>query len=195
LEFAELKDPVQVCGKTGTGRFGWNADTNDIKTFVESEFANEIGISAQAVGRDQILSIVSFIRMLAPPPTKALPWRAIEGREVFQHIGCNRCHLESLHTTVTAPPYLRSKVFHAYTDLRVHDVVNDPHLPCDERFIRTAPLWGLSSEGPPFWHDGSAMTIDQAIMKHHGEADKERRAYEALNRIDKTALLSFIQYL
>jgi CxxC motif-containing protein (DUF1111 family) len=42
--------------------------------------------------------------------------------------------------------------------------------------IRTAPLWGLRVR-PQLMHDGSALTIDEAIRKHKGEAEEVTKKY------------------
>ncbi|OQZ05927.1 MAG: hypothetical protein B6D36_07605 [Planctomycetes bacterium UTPLA1] len=60
--------------------------------------------------------------------------------------------------------------------------------------FRTAPLWGLSRT-PPYFHDGSADSIDLAIRKHDGEALTIRQAYEVLSDADRAALLAFLDTL
>jgi CxxC motif-containing protein (DUF1111 family) len=42
--------------------------------------------------------------------------------------------------------------------------------------IRTAPLWGLRAR-PQLLHDGSALTIDEAIRKHKGQAETVTKKY------------------
>jgi CxxC motif-containing protein (DUF1111 family) len=42
--------------------------------------------------------------------------------------------------------------------------------------IRTAPLWGLRVR-PQLLHDGSALTIDEAIRKHKGQAQEVTKKY------------------
>jgi CxxC motif-containing protein (DUF1111 family) len=42
--------------------------------------------------------------------------------------------------------------------------------------IRTAPLWGLRVR-PQLLHDGSALTIDEAIRKHKGQAEEVTKKY------------------
>ena len=45
--------------------------------------------------------------------------------------------------------------------------------------IRTAPLWGLRVR-PQLLHDGSAVTIDEAIRKHKGQAEEVTKKYLGL---------------
>jgi CxxC motif-containing protein (DUF1111 family) len=42
--------------------------------------------------------------------------------------------------------------------------------------IRTAPLWGLRVR-PQLLHDGSALTIDEAIRRHKGQAEEVTKRY------------------
>ena len=42
--------------------------------------------------------------------------------------------------------------------------------------IRTAPLWGLRVR-PQLLHDGSALTIDEAIRRHKGQAEEVTKKY------------------
>jgi CxxC motif-containing protein (DUF1111 family) len=42
--------------------------------------------------------------------------------------------------------------------------------------IRTAPLWGLRVR-PQLLHDGSALTVDEAIRKHKGQAEEVTKKY------------------
>jgi CxxC motif-containing protein (DUF1111 family) len=45
--------------------------------------------------------------------------------------------------------------------------------------IRTAPLWGLRVR-PQLLHDGSALTIDEAIRRHKGQAEEVMKKYVKL---------------
>jgi CxxC motif-containing protein (DUF1111 family) len=42
--------------------------------------------------------------------------------------------------------------------------------------VRTAPLWGLRVR-PQLLHDGSALSIDEAIRRHHGQAEEVTMKY------------------
>jgi CxxC motif-containing protein (DUF1111 family) len=60
--------------------------------------------------------------------------------------------------------------------------------------VRTAPLWGLRVR-PQLLHDGSAFTIEEAILAHKEEARAARMAFEALPEDQKRALLTFLNSL
>ncbi len=56
------------------------------------------------------------------------------------------------------------------------------------------PAPGLSAR-PRFLHDGSAATIDQAILRHAQEADLARRGFERLSDIDRVATKLGVQFV
>ena len=60
--------------------------------------------------------------------------------------------------------------------------------------IRTAPLWGVRMR-PRLMHDGESLTLDEAILRHGGEASDVTKKFEKLSRTDKDALLDFLKSL
>jgi hypothetical protein len=60
--------------------------------------------------------------------------------------------------------------------------------------IRTAPLWGLRVR-PQLLHDGSALTTEEAILRHSVQAKDAKEAFERLSREDKQRLLIFLKSL
>ncbi|PYQ78840.1 MAG: thiol oxidoreductase, partial [Acidobacteria bacterium] len=62
------------------------------------------------------------------------------------------------------------------------------------REIRTAPLWGLRSAGR-LLHDAGATSIDQAILRHDGQARAARDRFAALDADRSAALLAFLRSL
>jgi CxxC motif-containing protein (DUF1111 family) len=60
--------------------------------------------------------------------------------------------------------------------------------------VRTAPLWGLRVR-PQLLHDGSALTIRDAILAHREEASDSRTAFEQASEEQKTQLLMFLNSL
>jgi hypothetical protein len=88
----------------------------------------------------------------------------------------------------------------AYTDLKRHDL--GPELDNEalvqggvptEQFL-TRKLWGMANE-PPFLHNGRALTIHDAIVKHGGEAATTRDAYLALPAARQRLVVDFLKTL
>lgn len=97
-----------------------------------------------------------------------------------------------IHRSNLNEPY----VVELYSDLKRHDM--GPELASvglDDRveaqYFLTRPLWGLAGTGP-FLHDGRALTIDEAIRYHGGEAVSSREAYLGLNADEQASLRIFL---
>jgi len=90
----------------------------------------------------------------------------------------------------------------AYTDLLLHDMgpalddgVGEPGVKSFE--WRTAPLIeaNVSAGERRYLHDGSAATVEEALAKHCGEAEKTRLRFEALAAEDKKRLVDYVNGL
>jgi CxxC motif-containing protein (DUF1111 family) len=57
--------------------------------------------------------------------------------------------------------------------------------------LRTAPLWGLAVR-PQLLHDGSALTIEEAILRHDGQALESKRLFIGLSYKEQQRLLAFL---
>lgn len=199
---------VRVDGKLG--RFGWKADVVDLDAFSKKAFRVELGLKVFEPGDDpdvrslvmnQVTSAANYMRVLAPPPPPSLDERGKRGQELFEKVGCGSCHLPSLKTgSKSTFTVLRNRKFEAYTDLLLHDIGPGPEKrltdgPIGSREVRTPPLWGLTKFGPPFFHDAAAKTLEEAIRRHEGEAERARRAYDTLGESDRQSVLIFLESL
>jgi CxxC motif-containing protein (DUF1111 family) len=162
---------------------------------------------------DQLELLTRFVSRLAPPVRRVPdggnvpPW----GYLVFQSIGCATCHAPTLGT-----------VKGLYSDLLLHDMgeassdsatyYGAPAAPPSSGDLadakeqarrsgtaaptewRTPPLWGVA-DSAPYFHDGRASTLDDAIRSHDGEAAKTKTRYARLAPSDSRALLSFLNSL
>jgi di-heme oxidoreductase (putative peroxidase) len=85
-----------------------------------------------------------------------------------------------------------------YSDFRYHDLGPEcRQLQFDGSTLtrfRTTPLWGVGTTAP-YGHDGSALTLEEVIRRHGGEAADSRSAYARLTSGERTALLAFLQSL
>jgi hypothetical protein len=99
----------------------------------------------------------------------------------------------------------------AFTDLKVHDICDEPDDPNREaldmnaaagsseffagnrRFI-TRKLWGAASE-PPYFHHGQFTTLREAVLAHGGEAAATRAAFRGLAPSEQDAVIEFLKSL
>jgi CxxC motif-containing protein (DUF1111 family) len=202
---------VNSDGRSGVGRFGWKADTARLKQFIAEAFRNELGITSPIVPKDSIPvaeqprnrcageslraeadrstidAVAAFVASLAPPRVAEAP-----NARVFQQIGCEACHVPSLKLNGGAPVWL-------YSDLLLHDLggdLNDSFTQGSARGNdwRTTPLWGLSLRRR-YLHDGRALSFQDAIVAHGGEALRARTRFLALTPRDRNDLLAYLKTL
>lgn len=157
---------------------------------------------------DEIFAhIVHYQRTLGVPSRRNLDRPEVRtGARLFLESGCAACHRPSLSTAaVPEIPELANQTFHPFTDLLLHDM--GPEL-ADQRpdFMasgsewRTPPLWGLGlqrtvNDHTFLLHDGRARNVTEAILWHGGEGEKAREAFRHLSRVDREALLAFLDSL
>jgi len=60
--------------------------------------------------------------------------------------------------------------------------------------LRTVPLWGLRMKAR-FMHDLKSMTLEQAILRHGGEARHVTRDFRNLTDVQKQQLITFLKSL
>jgi CxxC motif-containing protein (DUF1111 family) len=136
----------------------------------------------------------SFMKFLGPPPRGAVDDRARAGERVFSEIGCAACHVPSLTTGRSDNALFDRRAVALFSDLLLHDIGTGDGIDqaaATGAEIRTPALWGLRDRRP-LLHDGSASTIDIAIERHAGEADRVRAAFQALPPDRRAALLAFL---
>lgn len=62
------------------------------------------------------------------------------------------------------------------------------------REFMTEPLWGVGST-PPYGHDGRSINLREVILRHGGEAQQSRNAFDRLPEIAKLAVFEFLNSL
>ena len=201
---------LAVGGAMEVGRFGWKSQVPRMMDFVRDAMGGEIGLTVPDNGRgfgmladadnvpDPEISnadlddITFFLNNLAAPPRGGSTAPEVqEGEMLFAQVGCTKCHVPTLMSSL-GPVAL-------YSDLLLHDI-----LPADFRgmsdpgaetgLYRTPPLWGASKTAP-YFHDGRAETIPDAIAQHTSEATLVREAYDTLPGAQKLAILAFLNDL
>ncbi|MBK9732835.1 MAG: thiol oxidoreductase [Chitinophagaceae bacterium] len=132
--------------------------------------------------------------------------QVVSGKNIFINIGCESCHRQTLKTGFSPIEPLSYQEFHPYTDLLVHDMgvgLNDHYTEGTAKPSewRTTPLWGLGLAGDAqggnlfLMHDGRALSIEDAILMHGGEAEVSATRFMDLSQPDKDALLKFLKSL
>jgi CxxC motif-containing protein (DUF1111 family) len=178
---------------------GYRGRMRSIEDFVTFAFQEELGV--QVVGARptddkgsitlaEIKDVALYIRSLAPPPQFSPddPARVARGRELFDAIGCSSCHIPV--AAVTVPAQWKDVRWAAYSDHRMYNIRST-----SKYKVRTAPLWGLSYVGPPYMHDATAESIEDAIKLHARDAEKSRNWYGSLPTEDRLDLLHFLRSL
>ena len=147
--------------------------------------------------RRGIDNFASFMRLLAP--VDRVPGDATTrfGEQVFAAIGCAACHVPALHTDRHSNPLFDRRPVPLFSDLLLHDVgTGDGIVQANglAHEIRTPALWGVRFRRP-LLHDGSAATIEEAILRHKNEGRLSRLGFEKLSDADRAALVAFLKTL
>jgi CxxC motif-containing protein (DUF1111 family) len=154
-------------------------------------------VADRQTGRRGIDNFASFMRFLAPLPRGEVGAREQAGEALFQTSGCVSCHVPVLHTGPSASPVFDRQPVRLFSDLLLHDIDTGDGIPqgaATDREIRTPALWGLRFRRP-LLHDGSAVTIEDAIRRHGGEAERSRRLFERLDDAARQSVLAFLRSL
>lgn len=97
------------------------------------------------------------------------------------------------------PPALGDKIIHPYSDFLLHDVGTGDGIvqnggPQTRNQLRTPPLWGLRTRDR-LMHDGLALTRNDAILRHGGQAANSAGRYRNLSLTQKNQLVAFLNSL
>jgi CxxC motif-containing protein (DUF1111 family) len=150
-----------------------------------------------ATRRRGIDNFESFMRFLSPVSRGAITDTVRQGERVFAAVGCANCHVPSMTTAANPNPLFDRKVVPLFSDLLLHDVGTGDGIAqaaAEPAEIRTPALWGLRFRRP-LLHDGSAVTIAEAIERHRNEAELARRGFAGLQPDERSALLAFLRSL
>ena len=168
---------------------------------VASPTGGEPEISAERFG-----DVVFYARTLAVPGRpSAADASVLEGRSIFDDLGCSACHTPSWTTGPDDIGALADQSIHPYTDLLLHDMgegLSDGRSDgmASPNEWRTSPLWGVGlvrtvNDEAGFLHDGRARSIEEAILWHGGEAGRSRDAFVGLSAANRDLVLVFLKSL
>jgi CxxC motif-containing protein (DUF1111 family) len=206
--------------RTELGRFGWKAQVATLHQFAGDAYLNEMGITnpsfrqenlpqgqqpmpagCDTVGDPEdngegVTAFTNFMRFLAPLRTDPMP---VSVPQVFSDAKCDSCHVPVMETGGDTPGIPAGIKVNLFSDLLLHhmgaglaDGIRQGEAEEDE--FRTAPLWGLSHRDR-FLHDGKSNKIEDAILRHGGQAQQARDKFVALPQAERDALLAFLNSL
>jgi CxxC motif-containing protein (DUF1111 family) len=155
-----------------------------------------------------VVTFAFFIQFLAAPVRAPDTPESLQGRDLFDQVGCALCHTPTLRTGGSLNGALRRKQVDLYSDLIVHHM--GPGL-ADQIVVgstgpdefRTAPLWGLGQR-VFFLHDGRTRDLLAAINAHRSSGDAQFppseanavvNAFNALSEQQKQSVLAFLRGL
>ena len=157
---------------------------------------------------DEILDVVTFyVQTLAVPARRNVDDPQVKhGEQLFAEAQCASCHVPTLRTGVLAGvPSVSNQTIHPYTDMLLHDMGpgladNRPDFRASGTEWRTPPLWGISlvkrvNGHTNFLHDGRARDLMEAILWHGGEAESSRQIVEQMSKVERYALIAFLESL
>ena len=220
-------------GQTRAGRFGWKDQHGSLLSFIADAYLNEMGVTSRlkptdsttvckvksdpedtpdAIGMAAIDHFAQFVRGTKVPPRDSALIATPDsqaGQKLFEHIGCNTCHVETITTapagtvlnggSFTVPDALGNKIIHPFGDFLLHVlgtgdgiVQAGPQDTADK--MRTAPLWGLRMKSR-FMHDLASLTLEDAIERHKGEAQHVTHSFRNLTETQKQQLFAFLNSL
>jgi CxxC motif-containing protein (DUF1111 family) len=177
---------------------------HSISAFDEVADPEDSGTDIEAFAR--------FMRATKVPPRNtalAATPAAVTGAELFEAIGCAHCHVSTIVTApagtiinggaFTVPPALGNKTIHPYSDFLLHNVGTGDGIvqnggQATINTLRTAPLWGVRTRDR-LMHDGLSLTLQDAILRHGGEAALVTRKYRKLRQEHRAAILTFLMSL
>jgi CxxC motif-containing protein (DUF1111 family) len=224
---------LEAPGQTRVGRFGWKDQHSSLLSFIGDAYLNEMGVTNRlrpkdattigkttsdpedlpdALGLADIDHFAEFVRGTKVPPRDAALAESpdgLAGQTLFEGMGCNTCHVESITTApagtvinggaFTVPDALGNKIIHPFSDFLLHDIktgdgiVQNPPQDTANK-LRTAPLWGLRMR-PRYMHDLQSLTLEDAIARHRGEAERVARRFRALSPAEQQQLFTFLNSL
>ena len=174
-------------------------------------------------GEEDINAFTRFMRSTSAPTrdNTLVPNDAADpGSALFDSLSCSVCHVRNITTApkdsvinggqFVVPEKLGDKIIHPFGDFLLHDIGTGDGIvqnggEATRNMIRTAPLWGLRTHDK-FMHDGGSSSapsnsgaqsfaLNEAILRHAGQATISRTGFQALTTLQKAQLIRFLKSL
>ena len=208
-----ITSPLQPREQTSLGRSVAFADT----------VADPEDTGGEEGHGEDVEAFTRFMRSTKAPPRNSamvLDDATDPGSLLFNSLQCSVCHVRSITTapvgsvinggTFVVPVALGDKIIHPFSDFLLHDIgtgdgIVETNGELTRNKVRTAPLWGLRTRDK-FMHDGGSssapsnsgaqsFTLNEAVLRHAGQASSSRTAYQALTPVQKGQLIRFLKSL
>jgi CxxC motif-containing protein (DUF1111 family) len=219
---APVPGKLRTHGFDGVGKFGWRGQFATLEDFVATACAVELGLTNPQRAQDlplrhvpdddaqfdmtsrQLEALVTYCRNL-PRPKQVLPTNAGQlqtvntGEHIFLEIGCADCHqpdiggIEGVYSDFLLYSLEPREQSNGYGVSRTPEVAL-PHNVQNPDEWQTPPLWGVA-DSAPYFHDGAAATLEDAIARHDGEASKVLQRHTQLKPRDRRQLIAFLKSL
>ncbi|PCH91030.1 MAG: thiol oxidoreductase [Bacteroidetes bacterium] len=182
----------------------------DVVDLVNPQSGNQSGdnVPDPEVGANVVQSLVFYLRTLKAPTRRNEDNEdVVAGEQLFAQVGCVKCHIPTLKTSISDISVLNEVEIHPYTDLLLHDMgdlLDDgfPEGDAKSSEWRTPPLWGLglaseSQGGVAYYlHDGRATSIAEVVAFHiGGEANGPATLFLALTQSEQDKIIAFLNSL
>ncbi|HYQ04462.1 MAG TPA: di-heme oxidoredictase family protein [Polyangiaceae bacterium] len=212
-------------GTNTVGKFGWKSQVPTLFQFAADAYLNEMGItspqfmSEQAPSGDpnlvaacdivpepedngdDVQAFTDFMQLLAPVEPLAQNADARAGDARFTQLGCASCHLRNLTSGSSPIAALDHTLYHPFSDFLLHDMgalgdgIGDNGI-ATVREMRTAPLWGIRVVfKQSLLHDGRAKSLEDAILRHDGQAAASRNSFATLGSAERAQVIAFLNTL
>jgi CxxC motif-containing protein (DUF1111 family) len=208
-----ITSPLQPREQTSLGRTVAFADT----------VADPEDTGGEEGHGEDVEAFTRFMRSTKAPPRNSamvLDDATDPGSLLFNSLQCSVCHVRSITTasvgsvinggTFVVPAALGDKIIHPFSDFLLHDIgtgdgIVETNGELTKNKVRTAPLWGLRTRDK-FMHDGGSssapsnsgaqsFTLNEAVLRHAGQASSSRTAYQALTPVQRGQLIRFLKSL
>lgn len=163
-------------------------------------------VDPEDADNEDIGLFATFMRGLRAPARGPITAQVNNGEVLFNALDCDICHTPTLVTAApgtlinggaaTVSTALGNKRIHPYSDFAMHDVGTGDGIVQNggqgtRNQVRTAALWGVRSR-VRLMHDGESLTVNDAILRHGGQALTIRNNYNNLSTANKQAVIAFV---
>lgn len=155
------------------------------------------------VGEETLALVLDFVRFLAPlarrvPSDPEAVAQVNRGEAIFGESGCAACHVPVLETGDHPVDALSGKAVAFYSDFLLHDLGPEAAGVCGPDAapteVRTGILMGVGLRDL-FLHSGDVTSLEEAILRHGGEGERARNAFQGLSELDRHYLIRFLETL